>query len=129
MKCYCNSNKDFNQCCQPILNGKATAETAEQLMRSRYTAYVLADIEYILNTHHPMTRPVSERHSIRAWTKSVKWTGLEVLNTQKGSAMDVEGYVEFKASFTENGKPDRIHENSYFRKENGQWFYLSGSHK
>ncbi len=127
--CYCSSNKAFAQCCQPILKGTKNAETAEQLMRSRYSAYVLADINYILNTHHPLTRPTNERSSILAWTKSVKWKGLEVIHTQKGGLDDVEGYVEFKASFTENGKADRIHENSYFRKENGQWYYLSGSHQ
>ncbi len=129
MKCYCHSNKDFKQCCQPILRGKAIAETAEQLMRSRYSAYVMADIDYILRTHHPMSRPVSERQEILSWTKSVKWTGLEVLKVQHGSKNDLEGTVEFKANFTEKGQPDCIHENSYFRKDNGQWFYLSGTHK
>ena len=128
MKCYCNSNKEFSQCCQPIILGAAKAETAEQLMRSRYSAYVVADINYLLNSHHKSTRPTKERKNILKWAKSVRWIGLEVISTQKGTATDSDGYVEFKAMFEENGKLDYIHEKSYFVKENSLWYYKSGTH-
>lgn len=105
------------------------ASTAEELMRSRYCAFVSANIDYLLKTHYKSTRPNKNRNQILAWTKSVRWMGLEVLNSQKGMSHDSEGYVEFKAVFEENGKLDCIHEKSYFVKENNSWYYKSGIHK
>ena len=128
MKCYCNSGKEFNQCCQPIITGHSKAETAEQLMRSRYSAFVIADISYLLNSHQKTTRPTKDRKKILKWTKSVRWIGLEIIATQKGSVSDMDGYVEFKAFFEENGKKEFIHENSCFIKENDIWYYKSGTH-
>jgi SEC-C motif-containing protein len=104
------------------------AKTAEQLMRSRYTAFVLADINYLLNSHHPKTRPTKERKQILKWAKSVHWMGLHIVSKKAGSESDSEGWVEFKASYIEDNFPGCIHENSYFVKENGKWFYKSGVH-
>lgn len=128
MKCYCHSQKTYEQCCRPLIAGKALAKTAEQLMRSRYSAYAVADINYLLNSHHILTRPTKERASILKWTKSVRWMKLEIIATKKGTAVDSDGYVEFKAIFEENGKLSCIHENSYFVKEQNLWFYKSGTH-
>jgi SEC-C motif-containing protein len=128
MLCYCNSNKAFSACCEPLLRGKQQATTAEQLMRSRYSAYVVADISYLMNSHHPLTRPTKERKSIAKWTKAVTWMGLEIISKQKGEPNDNEGYVTFKALFIENGEIENIHENSYFVKENNTWYYKSGKH-
>ncbi len=128
MQCYCNPNNQFNQCCHPLLSGKQKAETAEQLMRSRYSAFATANINYLLNTHHKHTRPTKEKKDILKWTKSVKWIRLEIINTQKGTSHDIEGYVEFKAFYEENGKLECIHENSYFVKEDNLWYYKSGTH-
>lgn len=128
MVCYCNSQKPFTECCEPIILEKAIAEAAEQLMRSRYSAFVVADINYLMNSHHPQTRPTKERKSILKWTKSVEWLGLQIITTKAGTKSDIEGWVEFKATFIENGKIDCIHENSYFVKEKGRWFYKSGVH-
>lgn len=129
MICYCNSKKPYSECCEPIILGQKAAETAEQLMRSRYSAYVVADIDYIMNSHHAATRPTKERQSILKWTKSLKWVALEIISKQNGLATDNDGYVEFKALFLENGKMRCIHENSYFVKENNIWYYKSGVHK
>lgn len=123
MNCHCCSNKPFEACCQPIIEGQRQADTAEELMRSRYTAFVVADINYLMNSHHPKTRPVKERKSILRWTKSVKWIKLEVHQTKAGQINDTEGWVQFTAYFIEDGKVDTIHENSYFTKENGKWYY------
>lgn len=98
-------------------------------MRSRYTAYVLADIDYLMASHHPKTRPVKERKNILRWTKSLQWLQLKILDKRAGNINDKEGWVEFKAVFIENGLPQDIHENSYFIKEYGKWYYLSGEHK
>lgn len=127
--CYCNSEKNFEECCKPLIKGEQKAKTAEQLMRSRYSAYVVADINYLLNTHHATTRPTKERKAILKWAKSVKWVKLEVLHTHKGLAGDKEGFVEFNAYYFDMGKMECIHENSYFVYENKQWYYKLGEHK
>ncbi len=128
MKCYCNSGKEFDQCCEPFLLNQKIPESSEQLMRSRYCAFVTANINYLLNTHHKRTRPTKDRKNILKWTKSVVWQRLDVINTKQGSANDTEGFVEFKAFYLENGKLDCIHENSRFVKENKLWYYISGTH-
>ncbi len=128
MKCYCNSNLDFTACCEPLLKARRKATTAEQLMRSRYSAYVMADINYLLMTHHKQSRPTKDRKSILSWTKSVQWISLEIVKSEKGNANDNVGYVEFKAFFMENGKLECIHENSRFVKDKGLWFYITGEH-
>ncbi len=128
MKCYCNSGKEFDQCCELLLLNKKTAETAEQLMRSRYSAFVTANINYLLNSHHKSTRPTKDRKNILKWAKSVVWQRLEVIKAQQGTYTDTEGFVEFKAFYLENGKLECIHENSRFVKEDKLWYYISGTH-
>ena len=127
-QCPCGRKKQLTECCLPLIKEKKIALTAEDLMRSRYTAYTLAEIDYIMKTHHSSSRPLSEYMEIKKWAKRVKWLKLEVLNTKDGLENDEEGFVEFKAHFKELFKKKVIHENSYFVKENGEWFYVSGTH-
>lgn len=122
-KCYCGQLKNKKECCEPFLNGLSLPETAEQLMRSRYSAYVTGNIDYIMNTHHISTRPIKEKKAILKWTLSVKWLGLTVHSTKDGLSKNNNGYVSFTALFLENGKMDKIQENSYFIKESGHWYY------
>ena len=96
-------------------------------MRSRYSAYVTINTEYLLKTAHFSIRKNDSPKSIEQWAKSNHWQKLEVLYTDKGEEYDNEGIVEFKAYYiNENGKPDIHHEKSYFVKENNEWFYKSG---
>lgn len=126
--CFCGRKLDFENCCGLILSGKGVAKTAEDLMRSRYSAFVKADIEYILATYASETRPVEEKNEILKWTQSVEWLGLDVLKTEKGAVSDSEAWVEFKARFKEDGQTQIMHERSYFHKENGFWVYVSGEY-
>jgi len=126
--CPCGSKRSINECCYAIISGKRNAVTAEELMRSRYVAFTLADGAYLMKSHHPETRPVKDRKAIESWAKSVQWIGLVILNKELGEAPDNKGYVEFKAIFSEQGKLAEIHEKSLFKKENGTWFYHSGVH-
>lgn len=102
----------------------AEAKTAEQLMRSRYSAFVKADGDYLMQSHHASTRPLKEKKSIVKWAKSVEWIKLDVIETSKGTENDTEGTVTFQAYFYEKGKVDIIHEKSAFVKENNNWFYV-----
>ncbi|CAL2104534.1 Sec-C motif domain protein [Tenacibaculum sp. 190130A14a] len=126
MQCPCNPNKKYIDCCKIAHTNIDDVTTAEQLMRSRYSAFVLADIAYLQKSHHTTTRPNKrEKKEILQWTKSVQWLKLEVLNTSKGGSNDIIGTVEFKAYFIENGQIDIIHENSTFSKENNHWVYVT----
>ena len=126
--CPCGSGHHFVVCCQSIINGKSVAQTAEQLMRSRYSAFVKGEVDYLLRSHHSSTRPVKERSHMLQWMNSVQWLGLTILSAAAGQANDSNGYVEFKAFYVESNQTQIIHEKSLFEKENGYWVYVSGIH-
>ena len=125
MQCPCNISVKYSDCCKKAHQNIASVSSAEALMRSRYSAFVLVNIEYLQKSHHSKTRPSKkEKMDIEKWTKSVKWLKLEILNTTKGTATDARGTVEFKAFFMENGSINVIHENSKFSIENNHWVYV-----
>jgi len=127
MNCYCGTEKPYTECCEKAHKNLADVKTAEQLMRSRYSAFVLANGDYLMASHHTSTRPIKEKKAIVNWAKSVQWIKLEILETTEGKATDTKGTVTFKAYFYENGKVDIIHEKSAFVKENNHWTYLGYS--
>lgn len=120
-QCPCDSGKAFDECCGRYINAQASAPTAEALMRSRYTAYVIDDEHYLTKTWHASTRP--EKLSLRD-SQPHKWLGLKILRTEHGVLPDTEGVVEFVARYKVKGKAGRLHETSHFVYENGQWFYI-----
>lgn len=122
--CPCGKLMAYESCCKIIHFDISQALTAEELMRSRYTAFTKGMGDYLLLSHHSSTRPLDRINEIVEWANSVIWQSLEVLNTTKGQAEDTVGTVRFKANFTLNGKADFILENSKFVKENGCWMYL-----
>ncbi len=125
--CPCGSNKEYSNCCERIHKDIFKAKTAEQLMRSRYTAFTLGDVDYLMDSQHSTTRDTEDKTEIENWAKSVRWIKLEILNSTQGQDTDEQGTVEFRAHFEEEGKRDQIHENSTFCKENGHWVYV-GAH-
>ncbi|MDX1364843.1 MAG: YchJ family metal-binding protein [Arenibacter latericius] len=124
MNCPCGTQMPYSDCCEIAHKKISAVTTAEQLMRSRYTAFVLANGDYLMESHHKSSRPIKEKNSIITWAKSVSWIRLEVLETTKGRKNDTKGTVTFNAYFFENGQVDVIHEKSNFIKENGIWQYL-----
>jgi len=120
--CFCGSGKKLANCCSLIISGEKSAQTAEALMRSRYTAYVLENTEYLLNSWHPKTRP--EKFGIQAGI--VNWTGLSIKHLQGGNSGDTTGRVEFIARYEQAGEIGEVHENSRFVFEQGYWLYLDG---
>ena len=125
--CFCGSKKDFSTCCEPIINGENKAITAEQLMRSRYSAYVVVETKYlILSSHFSLSKNQNE-DDIKLWAEENKWQKLEIISTHKGQAEDSRGEVEFKAFYIDlEGKLQVHNEKSTFVKEGDKWFYLSG---
>lgn len=121
--CPCGSGRTYAGCCGQYIEGGQPPDTAEQLMRSRYTGFVLAREGYLANTWHPSTRPADMGVAV---TDAVKWLGLEIKRTQAGGANDAEGVVEFVARYKHNGKATRLHEVSRFVREDGRWLYVDG---
>ncbi len=125
--CFCGESKPFSECCEPIIKGEKPAQTAEQLMRSRYSAYATVEPKYLMQTTHLSLLKNQNEADIRAWAEENKWQKLEVISSQKGQAADTRGEVEFKAYFIDyEGKSQVHHEKSTFLKEAGKWFYSSG---
>jgi len=81
--CYCGSGVPYAECCEPIIDGKHAAETAEQLMRARYSAYVGAKMDFVFETTHPDHRQNYDHTGTREWAESSEWLGLEIVGTKE----------------------------------------------
>lgn len=127
-QCPCCSGKSFAECCALFINSNQPADTAEQLMRSRYTAFTQSNLPYLVETTHPSTRIVPDIIESVEYLRYVQWQGLKIVKTKKGKSADLTGIVEFVASYLKNGKAENIHEKSDFVKESGKWYYLKGKH-
>ena len=123
--CYCGSAMAFLTCCAPFLQGEALPETAEQLMRSRYSAYVSMAIDYLADTVSIYKKAEHRPEAIRGWAESVDWKRLELLGTSDVS--ENEGTVEFRAWYIDAGGLQCLQENSVFYREQGKWKYSHGS--
>jgi SEC-C motif-containing protein len=116
--CPCGG-ASYATCCEPHHNG-APAPTADALMRSRYSAYVLKLERYLLATWHPDTRPAS----LDLTDDATKWLGLDI---KRHEADGDRAIVEFIARFKVGGRAGRLHETSRFVRDNGHWFYIDGT--
>ncbi len=118
--CPCGKPLELAQCCGRYLDDfeGAPAPDVQALMRSRYTAFVLLKMDYLLSTWHPARRPPQLRLD-----PAVKWLGLEVRGSKQVD--DAHAEVEFVARFRDgSGKATSIHERSRFVKEHGRWYYV-----
>jgi len=121
-RCPCGSGASREECCSPLLAGTELAASPEALMRSRYSAHVLGDVEYVVQTTLPEQQAGLDREAIRAWAIDSTWIELEVLAVEGGGQSD-EGFVEFRASF-ESGCVLRSHEErSRFERRDGRWYF------
>ena len=118
-RCPCGTGLPYAECCGRLHDGTATAATAEQLMRSRYSAFAVGDADHLLETWHPATRPPSLELD-----PTVRWTGLDVLAVADGGLLATEGTVEFRAWYRHEGRTGSQHEVSRFSRVDGAWRYL-----
>ncbi|MGE3175525.1 MAG: YchJ family protein [Planctomycetota bacterium] len=126
MECPCCSGKKFDECCEPVIQGARKAATAEELMRSRYSAYATGAIDWIVDSQIPEGRQFTDRRATEEWSKRSNWKGMEVLEVQAGGASDDEGVVEFKARYELAGEDIVHHEIASFRKDDGDWYFVDG---
>lgn len=123
--CACGSGRPYASCCGDLHRafaetGALIAADAQALMRSRYTAYTMDLIGYLLATWHPSTRP----SSLDRGEQDLKWLGLEVRGHTRQDP-DHET-VEFIARSKVGGRAHRMHEISRFVREHGAWLYVDG---
>jgi SEC-C motif-containing protein len=112
--------------CLPFIRGEKKPQTAVETMASRYVAYTLVEVDYLLSTHDPRTRAQADRQSTEDWARRAKWESLEVLKTEGGGPEDDEGKVEFIARYQMDGKSHVHHELSDFKRIDGQWYFVDG---
>ena len=96
-------------------------------MRSRYTAFVEADVDHLRETLHPRFRDEHDDESTRRWAKRSEWLGLEIRDTSAGGEDDERGVVEFVARYREKGETIHHHEIATFAKEKGRWYFVHGA--
>ncbi len=123
MKCYCDKQKEFADCCEVFLKGKDSPKNAADLMRSRYAAFCVVDMDYLQATTDLQIRFEFDRKGNEAWARTAKFNKLEILSNEESGAKSI---VEFKAYFNAENQDHVHHEISTFRKTNGTWFYRSG---
>lgn len=121
--CPCGSLKNNMECCSRFIDGKAIPSTPEELMRSRYTAFTQANMDYIANTMLSPAADGFDPESEKAACMRIQWHKLEVLHA---FFKDGKGFVEFKADFSEDETEQVLHELSEFQQVEGRWYYING---
>ncbi|MGW5225953.1 YchJ family protein [Nocardia niigatensis] len=119
--CPCGLPARYADCCGRLHRGEGQATTAEQLMRSRFSAFAVRDEAYLLRSWDPETRPADVD-----FDPGLRWDRLEILGATGGGPFHTEGTVEFRAHYRARGAAGQLHENSRFRRDQGAWVYLDG---
>ena len=120
--CPCQSNKSYEDCCRRFHTHTQFPETAEQLMRSRYAAYVLKNVPYIVETTVPSQQGLLNVQAIQTWAEETQWVGLKILNTE--SLTKTQSAVEFNAIFQGKEGEQTHHERSIFVKIDERWYFV-----
>lgn len=123
--CPCGSALEYSACCQRYLSGAQLAPTPSQLMRSRYTAFVKKNADYLISTWHPACHPQALRPELELGFTGTEWLGLTVFAAEPGQH-EHEAFVSFVARYRDGQKMGAIIERSRFLKENEQWYYIDG---
>jgi len=121
--CPCGTGLKYTECCEPFHKKELNAPTAEKLMRSRYSAYAVGNIDHIERTNHPAGRESFDRESSISWSDTSKWLGLEIVSTKAGETTDQVGEVEFNARYEREGKEHVHYEVGLFERIDSVWYY------
>ena len=121
--CHCGEAINYQHCCGRFISGHTHAQSSEQLMRSRYSAFCTGKVDYLIDTLHPSQRKSDDADVLQNTIQHTTWTRLKVIDAQQTDSS--HGTVEFVAFFGPK-QEDQMHEHSKFVKENGRWYYLEG---
>lgn len=124
--CPCGSGNEYAVCCEPIISGKKAAETAEQLMRARYSAHVKVEVDFLLESTHPDCRKGYDHEGTRDWAENSDWHGIEILETVQGGPEDQEGEVVFAVRFHDKDGLRTHRERAQFKRKDKCWFFSEG---
>ncbi|MDO6710486.1 MULTISPECIES: YchJ family protein [Aliiglaciecola] len=122
-ECPCCSGESFENCCRPFISKTKYPDTAEQLMRSRYSAYAKNNYQYILDTYAKASRQNLSIKDLQQSDNETQWLSLEIVNCPS------ENIVEFKAYSRSDKTFYLLHEVSNFMLENEHWVYVDGEIK
>ena len=149
--CFCGANKKFSSCCQPFIeqkvnndtNQKAFPQTPEQLMRSRFSAYVVGNGQYIYDTYAKSSQALQSVKEINDWSNACTWLALQihpVNNSDIAATQSSEQFVEFSAFYITDDILCELRENSRFilqsteladntknARQGQQWRYVDGN--
>jgi SEC-C motif-containing protein len=126
LPCVCGVGDSTETHCLPIIKGKKLAKTAEELMRARYAAYALEEVDFIMESHTPDAGKDVDRESTLQWSKQSEWLSLEVLSTEGGAEGDQEGMVEFLAKYKVKNVVVEHRERATFEKHGDKWLFADG---
>ncbi len=129
MTCPCGKGESIETCCGPYIEGKKRPETAEALMRSRYTAFATGNVDYIIETHDPERRGDIDEGSTADWAKNSEWLGFELVSSEAGGESDNAGVIEFVARYKVKGVTINHRERAVFRKAGDRWVFVDGQIK
>jgi SEC-C motif-containing protein len=121
--CYCGSQNSFAQCCQAIIDGVAPASDAQSLMRSRYSAYCVANYDYLLRTYAKAQQQNLTVDDLQQSAQNTQWLALLI---EQAGQINTLPSVTFKAFYKVDNQLHVLHETSYFAQEAGHWVYTHG---
>ena len=119
-RCPCLSGLPYAECCEPRHRGESDAPTAEQLMRSRFSAFAVGDAAFLKATWHPSTRP-----AVLELDPELRWYRLDILDRTAGGPLDSRGEVEFEAFWRSPDARGSQRERSSFVRDGGRWYYVA----
>ena len=125
-KCPCQSGKEYDQCCGPIIAGETAAPSPEALMRARYSAHAKAAPKFLIDSLHESIRgneKETDQEKYEQIQGDVSWDGLEIIESSEDGD---KGYVDFIARYSIHNYPQSHREKAVFIKEDGRWYYLDG---
>ena len=122
-ECPCGSDFPYTDCCAPLIRKTWRPDTAEDMMRSRYSAYVKKEWEYLVNTTYLPEKTPETRSGYEAAGEGISWKNLEIIDTQDGGADASEGTVTFIATYLKNEQEKQLYEKAKFIKKDGGWYY------
>ncbi|MET6759021.1 YchJ family protein [Pseudoalteromonas sp. NCIMB_1079] len=122
--CFCSSGHNYADCCEPLHLSVMQTDTPEQLMRSRFSAYVIKNAKYVYQTYAKEKQAENPVKEINDFANSCRFINLDLIDSSHDGDT---GTVEFKAQYFYQNLFCELHEKSQFIKENTQWRYLDGT--
>lgn len=120
-RCPCGTGLQYFQCCGRYHAGEP-APTAETLMRSRFTAFALANGDYLLDTWDPLTRP----ETLNLADSPIRFYRLDILDVVGGGLLESEGTVEFEAFYKGQATGSQRERSTFSRGSDRRWYYTAG---